>query len=572
VSTSNASDARRTALFAPDHKVIARRYLWMGFAFLLLGGLLAMNLRWSHAYPGRATPFLGSLLHRRTGGVIGPADYQAVFTAHGTIMIFFAVTPLVIGWLGNQTLPLMLGARTMALPVLNGLGFWFTLAGGLTLLGGMLLPAGGPIAGWTAYPPLASAAASPGAGQTLFGVAILLACVGTLMGALSFVTTIVRRRAPGMGYFRMPLTVWGLWMASVLNLLFVPVLAVGTALLLSDRVAGTSFFVPQGGGDPLLYQHLFWIFGHPEVYIVILPVWGVVSDLLAVFARKPAFGYRATALSMVAVSLLSALVYGHHMFVTGIGPLLAQAFMTLTILVAIPSAVFFLNWLGTLWQGSIRLRPPMVYALGMMLVFAVGGLTGMHLGAITTDVYLHDSYFVVGHFHLVMAAAVLLGAFAAIHYWFPKTFGRMLHEPLAHAHALLTLVLLVVVFGGMLALGWAGMMRRIYDTSSYAFLLPTATLNRGLGHAAFTLFAVQGLFVLNVVWTLVAGPRAPANPWQAASLEWSVSSPPPPHNFDAIPTVLHGPHEYAHPWAAPGRDWLMQDEEPHTPPAARESA
>ena len=554
----------RRYLFTTDHTMVAKQYLWFGLTFLWIGGVMAMNIRWVLAYPGRVSPFLGPLLYFRTHGVIGPMDYATMFTLHGTTMVFFAVTPIVIGWLGNLVIPLMLGARGPALPWLSAAGFWLTFIGGMVLLTAMYMPYGGPAAGWTSYPPLSASTGSPGQGQNLWCIAILFTGCGTILGAINHIATIVRRRAPGMGYFRMPLTVWGLWMTSILNVLFVPVLAVGTVLLLLDRIAGTRFFeagmsAAHGGGDPVLYQHMFWIFGHPEVYILILPVWGVVSDLLAVFARKPAYGYRSTALAMVAITVLSGLVYGHHMFTTGLRPILAQAFMTLTVLISIPSAILFINWLGTLWQGSIRFSAPMIYCLGVVVVFAAGGLTGMFLGAVTTDIYLHDTFFVVGHFHFVMAAAVLLGGFAAIHFWFPKAFGRMMNERVARVHAIGSVALLVIVFGAMLLLGWGGMLRRSYNASAYTYVAHVTGLNKAVTHAAFALFAVQFLFIGNFLWSMLKGKPAPANPWDAAGLEWTIASPPPPGNFADIPVVHRGPHEYAHP-SAKDRDWLAQDE------------
>jgi cytochrome c oxidase subunit 1 len=384
------------------------------------------------------------------------------------------------------------------------------------------------------------------------------------MGAVNYITTVIRLRAPGMGYFDMPLTVWGLWLTAILNALFVPVIAAGMLLLFLDRVFGSHFFVAgmavtKGGGDPILYQHLFWIFGHPEVYILILPAWGVVSDILSFFSRKPAFGYKATALSMTAITILSAVVYGHHMFVVGMSPLLSESFMTLTMLISMPSAVFFLNWLGTMWRGSLRFATPMLFAMGVVFVFGLGGLTGLHLGAIGTDVYLHDSYFVVGHFHLTMAASVLLGAFAAIYFWFPKLFGKVMNETLGKLHFWLTIVPIVLVFGGQLVIGYSGMQRRLYNLDSYTFLRHLQPLNLFITRAALFLGVSQFLFVANFFSSLLSGRKASENPWEVGTLEWTISSPPPHHNFDEIPLVLHGPHEFSHP-DVKGKDWLAQNE------------
>jgi cytochrome c oxidase subunit 1 len=435
------------------------------------------------------------------------------------------------------------------------------------LTASFFVPLGAPQAGWTGYPPLSTAIGTPGLGQTLWTVAVYFNGASSVMGAVNYITTVIRLRAPGMGYFRMPLTVWGFWLTSMLNALFVPVLAAGMVLLFFDRVFGTQFFIAgttiKGGGDPILYQHLFWIFGHPEVYILILPAWGIVSDLLSFFARKPAFGYRVTVWSMITIVILSSVIYGHHMFTTGMSPMLGESFMLLTMIISVPAVLLFLNWLGTIWRGSSRMSSPMLFSLGLVFTFGSGGLTGLFLADIVTDMYLHDTFFVVGHFHLIMAAAVLLASFAAIHYWFPKMFGRMMHEGAAKVHFWLTIVTLNLVFGGQLVIGYAGMQRRLYDPSAYEFLKPLLPWNRMISHSAFVLGAAQLIFVANFFWSLARGRRAEANPWQVGTLEWTVPSPPPHHNFDRIPLVLHGPHELNNPAAvkALGRDWLAQDEE-----------
>jgi cytochrome c oxidase subunit 1 len=553
-------------VFARDHKVIAKQFLFLGLGFLAVGGFMAMLIRWQLANPGRPYPLLGKLLFPASGGVISPAAYVSLFTMHGTIMIFFAITPILIGAFGNFCIPLMIGARDMAFPTLNFLSFWTMFASTATLTASFFVPLGAPAAGWTAYPTLSSAIGTPGPGQTLWVVAIYLNGASSIMGAVNYITTIVRLRAPGMDYFRMPLTVWGFWLTAILNALFVPVLAAGMVLLFFDRVLGTTFFIAgstiKGGGDPILYQHLFWIFGHPEVYILILPAWGIVSDLLSFFARKPAYGYRVTVWSMIAITVLSAVVYGHHMFVTGMSPMLGESFMLLTMIISVPAVLLFLNWLGTIWRGAMRTPTPMLFCLGLVFTFGIGGLTGLFLADIVSDVYLHDTYFVVGHFHLIMAAAVLLATFAAIYYWFPKLFGRLMNEPLGKLHFWLTIVSLNLVFGGQLLIGYAGMQRRLYDPSVYEFLRPLLPLNRAITHAAFVLGTSQLLFIFNFFWSLFRGRRADANPWQVGTLEWTTPSPPPHHNFDRIPLVLNGPHELANPAAIKHlhRDWLAQDE------------
>jgi cytochrome c oxidase subunit I len=555
----------RRYVFSVDHKVIGRQFLFLGLAFLAVGGAMAMLIRWQLARPGVPVPVVGKLLFGPSGGVISPVAYTALFTMHGTIMIFFAVTPILIGGFGNFCLPLMIGARDMAFPRLNLASFWTMLAATSVLTASFFVPLGPPQAGWTAYATLSTAIGAPGPGQTLWVVAIYLNGASSVMGAVNYITTVLRLRAPGMTWFRMPLTVWGFFLTSILNALFVPVLGAAMVLLFFDRVLGTQFFIagttPGTGGDPILYQHLFWLFGHPEVYILILPAWGIVGDLLSFFARKPVFGYRVTVGALSGVVVLSTVVYGHHMFTTGMSPLLGESFMLLTMIISVPTSLIVLSWLGTLWRGAIRFPTPMLFCLGLVFTFGVGGLTGLYLADITADMYLHDTYFVVGHFHLIMAAALLMSLFAAIYFWFPKMFGRMMSEALGKLHFWLTFLPLNVVFFGMLLIGFHGMQRRLYDPSVYDFLKPLLPLNRAVSQAAFLLGAAQLIFVVNFFWSLARGPRASANPWEVGTLEWTVGSPPPHHNFDRIPVVVLGPHELGHPDARPlGRDWLAQTE------------
>jgi cytochrome c oxidase subunit 1 len=443
-------------------------------------------------------------------------------------------------------------------------------------------------AGWTTYPPLSTQVGTPGWGQTLVVMAIFVTGVATIMGGINYVTTVIRLRAPGMTYMRMPLTVWGLWLTAILNVLFVPVLGSAALLLLLDRMFGTQFFIAgaaavRGGGDPILFQHLFWIFGHPEVYILILPPWGFITDLISFFARKPAYWYRGSVYAMSAVTILSAVVYGHHMFVTGMSPLLGQGFMLLTLVISVPAEMLFLNWLHTLWKGSIRKTVPMLFALGTVFVFGLGGLTGLFLGTISTDLYLHDTMFVVGHFHLTMAAAAFLGSFAAIYYWFPKMFGRSMTDPaegqtsggwgegLGKAHFWTSVTFITLVFVGQLVSGYSGQQRRLWDAGqSYTFLQHLAGLNRWTSYFGFLLGVSQLFFVVNFFRALFAGPKAQMNPWQVGTLEWTIPSPPPHHNYDTIPTVYNGPHEYANPEVKKqlGRDWIRQDEKPPEPAPA----
>ncbi|MCB9060290.1 MAG: cbb3-type cytochrome c oxidase subunit I [Halobacteriovoraceae bacterium] len=552
-------------IFSFDHKVIGKQFLWYGIFFLGIGGMMALLIRWTLAFPGQAFPLLGPFLFPDSNGIVPPDTYAMLFTLHGTIMIFFAITPILIGAFGNFCIPLQIGARDMAFPVLNMLSFWLAFASGIVLLISLCLPLGAASGGWTSYPTLSTMIGQPGLGQTLWCLSLFMLGISSTMGAINYITTIIVLRAPGMGYFDMPLTVWGLGLTAVLNAIFLPVLGAGLLLLIFDRVFGTTFFLAgaaatSGTGDPILFQHVFWIFGHPEVYILILPAWGIVSDLLSFFSRKPAFGMKATALSMTTITILSTIVYGHHMYTTQMSPLLTQTFMMLTMTISIPSAVFFANWLGTLWKGSIRFDSPMLFALGVVFVFGLGGLTGLYLATVTTDLYLHDTYFVVGHFHYTMAASVLLGGFAAVYFWFPKMFGKMLNETLAKIHFWLTMLGLNGVFMGMMIVGYAGMHRRIYNPFVYEFLHKLIPINTFISVSAILMGLAQLFFVWNFIHTLLKGEKAQQNPWNVGTLEWTIPSPAPHYNFDKIPVVKCGPHEFSNP-NVKDKDFQYQTEE-----------
>lgn len=553
-------------VFSFDHKVIAKQFLWYGIAFLGIGGMMALLIRWTLAFPGEPFPVIGAILFPATGGVVPPDTYAMLFTLHGTIMIFFAITPILIGAFGNYCIPLMIGARDMVFPTLNMLSFWLALLSAVLLLASLFTPLGGAAGGWTSYPTLSTLIGSAGVGQTLWCLSLFVLGVSSTMGAVNYIATIITLRAPGMGYFDMPLTIWGLWLTAILNAIFLPVLGAGLLLLTFDRVFGTTFFLAgaaatSGSGDPVLFQHVFWIFGHPEVYILILPAWGIVSDLLSFFARKPAFGAKATALSMTAITILSTLVYGHHMYSTQMSPLLTQSFMMLTMTISIPSAVFFANWLGTIWKGSLRFDTPMLFSLGVVFVFGLGGLTGLYLATVTTDLYLHDTYFVVGHFHYTMAASVLLGGFAGTYFWFPKMFGRMMNERLGKIHFWISMVGLNGIFMGMMVIGHAGMHRRIYNPFVYEFLQNLKPLNMFITVSALTMGAAQIVFVYNFIHSMYKGPIASQNPWEVGTLEWTIPSPAPHYNFKDIPVVRCGPHEYGNPNLTNGTDFQYQTEE-----------
>lgn len=552
-------------IFSTDHKMIAKQFLWLGMFFLFFGGALAMLIRWQLGYPETPVPLIGQWMWPGDGGIINPDIYNQMFTMHGTIMIFWAITPLLIGAFGNFIIPLQIGAGDMAFPKLNMISFWTMFLASIVLLSSYLLPTGTAAGGWTSYPPLSSPAGGiPGLGQTIWTVAIILMGASTMMGAVNYITTVVRLRAPGMDYFKMPLSVWGLLLASILNAVFVPVIAAGLVMLLLDQTIGTEFFLAGrlasgDPGDPLLFQHVFWIFGHPEVYILILPVWGIVSDLLSVFSRKPAYGYRVTALAMCTIVALSSLVWGHHMYTTGMSPLLGKSFMFLTLLISIPSAMFFLNWLGTMWKGSLHFNTPMLFAMGVIWVFGLGGLTGLYNATITADIYLHDTMFVVGHFHYTLAASVMFGSFAAIYFWYPRMFGRKLNSSLGKIHFWGSFVSLNFVFFNMMVLGYAGHHRRIYNPDEYSFLQPLAGLNEWISIFAFLLGVFQVVFLINMIWSVAKPDKAEKNPWKATTLEWTMDFPIPHGNFEKVPIVFHGPHEYSRP-DIQDKDWLGQNE------------
>ncbi|MBK7645222.1 MAG: cbb3-type cytochrome c oxidase subunit I [Planctomycetes bacterium] len=511
----------------------------------LFGALSAMLIRWQLAWPWSEMPVVGGLVFPKSGGVPSPEFYSALFTFHGTVMIFFVVIPLLTGWLGNYLIPLLIGARDMAFPVLNMISYWIMPFAMASLAIGFCVEGGSAQAGWTSYPPLATlTSATPGSlhGQTWWLLAIVLAGISSTLGAVNYVTTVVKLRAKGMGWLRMPLTVWALFLAACIQLAGIPVLTSGGILQLSDRVLGSGFY--SASGSPLLWQHLFWFYGHPAVYVVILPAMGVVSDVLSVHARKGVFGYKPMVFSLLGITLLGFMVWAHHMFVSGMNPALGMAFGVATTLIALPSGVKVFNWLATLWGARLQLTSAMLFALGFVALFITGGLSGLWLACTPVDVYMHDTYFVVAHFHFIVFGGSVFGLFAAFYHWFPKMFGRMLDERLGRAHFVLTFVLAVGVFLMMHQLGLAGMPRRIADPTVYPSLRHLVPLNVSITWCALLLGASQVLFLANLFWSLWRGPRAPRNPWKAASLEWEADSPPPHGNFGAQPEVERGPYEY----------------------------
>ncbi len=548
----------RHYIFSTDHKMIARQFLFLGLAMLILGGILALMVRWQLAWPETPVPGM-SLFLPETGGVLEPSTYNMAFTMHATIMIFFVIMPILAGAFGNFLIPLMIGARDMAFPTLNMLSFWVAALAGVLMLAGFFVPGGHAAAGWTSYAPLSAVAEYTGVnwGQNLWCISLFVLGVSSMMGSINYITTVINMRAPGMKLFRMPLVVWALFITAILLLLALPVLTSAVAMLLFDRTLGTSWFKPAGGGEPLLWQHLFWYFGHPEVYILILPAMGIASEILPVFARKPVFGYHAMAFSMIAIAFLSWIVYGHHMFVSGMSPALGMAFTVTTMIIAVPSAIKTFNWLGTLWGGRIRFTVPMLNALAFVWMFVIGGLSGIFMASTPVDIYIQDTYYIVAHIHYVVFGGSLFGAFAAIYYWFPKMFGRMMNPVLGHLHFWPTFVFFNLTFFPMHIIGVGGHMRRIYNPTQYEFLQHLQHWNVLMTVAAICLGLSQIPFFVNFVWSLFAGRPAPTNPWNANTLEWAAPSPPPHLNWgERVPTVYRGPYEYSVPGAR--EDFLPQ--------------
>jgi len=488
-------------------------------------------------------------------------------TMHGTIMVFFVAMPILLGAFGNFLIPLMVGARDMAFPRLNMLSVWVFALASLVLLVSFFVPGGAASAGWTGYPPLSAKVEYTGVnwGLNLWLLAHALEFVSFLMGGINFLTTTINLRAPGMTFFRLPLIIWMEFTAAVLFMLSVGPLIAGAVMLLMDRLLGTTFYLPEGGGEPLLWQHLFWFFGHPEVYVLLLPALGIVLEIMPVFSRKPIFAYRALIYSTIAAGILSFIVWAHHQFLSGMDPRLAMPFSITTIIISVPFALMVFAMIATLWGGSISFPTPMLFAVGMLATFLIGGLTGIFNGSAPVDIYIHDTYFVVAHFHFTLVPVAFFAAFAGLSYWFPKMFGRMMNETLGKIHFWLTFIFFNAAFIPMFFLGAGGMMRRIANPMQYEFLQPHQPLNVFITVAAILLLLSQLPFVINFFWSLLRGKVAERNPWQANTLEWTVPSPPPHENFETIPVVYRSPYEYSLTEVA--EDWLPQDQ-PLTPQAA----
>ncbi len=536
----------RRWVFSTDHKVIGMQYLFTAMFMALVGGALAALIRYQLAWPEQA--------------VISPETYLSVVTMHGTIMVFFVVSLALVSGFGNFLIPLHIGARDMAYPLLNALSYWTILPGCLVMLLAFFVEGGAAAAGWTAYPPLSAlqqAVPGSGLGQTLWLLAMALFIASFTMGGLNYITTILNCRARGMTLMRMPLTVWMFFVSAILGVLAFPPLTAAALMLLGDRHLGTSFFLPGGmvfgeevlaheGGTPLLFQHLFWFLGHPEVYVIVLPAVGIAFDVIATFARRPPFGYRISVWATLLIAFLSMIVWGHHMYVSGMNPLVGEYFSIATVSITAPFSVLGINLIASLWRAKIRFTTQMVFALGIISVIGTGGLGGLYLGTSTSDVYFHDSYFVVGHFHLMIGVVTLMGTYAACYHWFPKMFGRLMNERLGKLHFWLTFVPMMAVFVLMHYQGLSGMLRRYYEHSIYDFQAAGRTLAKPITYFAFLAVAGQFVFLANFFWSAVRGPKAGPNPWQATSMEWNTDSPAPHGNFGPEdPVARRGPYEYA---------------------------
>jgi cytochrome c oxidase subunit 1 len=553
----------RTYVFSTDHKMIAKQFLIVALFMMSIGGAMAMLMRWELAFPETAVPGMHWVPEPYMyDGAIPPNTYNSMFTMHATIMIFFVVMPILVGCFGNFLIPLMIGARDMAFPVLNMLSFWVGAVAGVIILSSFFVTGGPAAAGWTSYAPLSAVPVYTGVdwGQNLWCISLIVLGVSSLMGSINYITTIINMRTKGMTFFRLPLVIWSLFITAILLLLALPVLTTALAMLLFDRLAGTHFFLPAGGGEPLLWQHLFWFFGHPEVYIMILPAMGIASDVLAVFSRKPIFGYRAMAYAMAAIAFLSWIVWGHHMFQSGMNPALGTSFMLSTMIIGVPSAIKTFNWLGTLYKGNIHYTTPMLNALGFVSMFVIGGLSGIFMACTPVDMFIHDTYFIVGHIHYVLFGGSLFGIFAGVTFWFPKMFGRMMNEKLGKVHFWITFIAFNCTFFPMHILGMNGHMRRIYNPLQYDFLKPLQPLQIFISISAFVLGAAQFLFLANIIWSAFKGEKASENPWHANTLEWTTPSPPGHGNWPGtVPVVYHGPYEYSSPLTT--EDYLPQSQQ-----------
>jgi cytochrome c oxidase subunit I len=557
-------------VFSQDHKTIAKQFLITGMFWAVLGGFFSVVFRLQLGFPDAKFPWLEDILGEwARGGQLQPEAYYALVTMHGTVLVFFVLTAGLSGTFSNLLIPLQCGARDMASPFLNMLSYWFFFIASIVMLSSLFVQTGPFSGGWTAYPPLSALGqASPGSkvGMDLWLVSMALFVVSALLGGLNYIATVLNMRTKGMSMTRLPLTIWAFFFTAVLGVLSFPVLFSGFILLIFDRHFGTSFYLsdiyiggqalPNEGGSAILYQHLFWFLGHPEVYIILLPAMGMVSEILSVNSRKPIFGYMAMIGSLFAISILAFLVWAHHMFVTGLNPFLGAFFVLLTLLIAVPSAIKVFNWLTTLWKGNIRFTPAMLFALGFVSLFISGGLTGIFLGNSALDIHLHDTYFVVAHFHIVMGVASMFGMFAGIYHWYPKMYGRYLNNTLGYIHFWVTMIGAYLIFWPMHYTGLAGMPRRYYDYSIWESFKQFGSLNQFISIVAIIVFLTQFLFIVNFFYSIWKGRKVTTqNPWGATTLEWTTPINPGHGNWvGEIPEV----HRWAYDYGKDGHEFIPQ--------------
>lgn len=559
-------------VFSQDHKMIAKQFLITGMIWAIIGGFFSVLFRLQLGYPDTTFPWLEDFLgHWAKGGKLDPEFYYSLVTMHGTILVFFVLTAGLSGTFSNFLIPLQVGARDMASPFLNMLSYWFFFMASIVMMISLFVQTGPASGGWTIYPPLSALGeASEGSkiGMDLWLVSMALFIINALLGGLNYIVTVLSLRTKGMSMTRMPLTIWAFFFTAVLGVLSFPVLLSGAILLLFDRNLGTSFYLsdivingkilPNEGGSPILFQHLFWFLGHPEVYIIILPAMGIASEVMSVNSRKPIFGYMAMVGSLFAITILAFLVWAHHMFVTGLNPFLGSFFVLLTLLIAVPSAIKVFNWLTTLWRGNIRFTPGMLYSIGFVSLFISGGLTGVFLGNSALDIHLHDTYFIIAHFHIVMGVAGMFGMFAGIYHWYPKMYGRYLNNTLGYIHFWVTMVGAYLIFWPMHYEGLAGMPRRYYDFSNWESFKMFGGLNQFISFVSILVFAAQLLFVFNFFYSMFKGRKVTTqNPWGSASLEWTAPIRPGHGNWPGeIPEV----HRWAYDYGKDGREFISQTE------------
>lgn len=581
----------RKYIFSVDHKVIGVQYAITGLVFLMLGFVLMMLMRWQLAYPGKELPYFGQWLARffplqMPKGIMTPDFYNSLGAMHGTIMVFLGVVPTAFAAFGNYIVPLQIGAPDMAFPKLNMASYWSFLAGGLIMLVSFFVPGGAAKSGWTSYSPLANIADHPGVkvtypdgsfafihpifnGQTLWILGMVFLITSSLLGSVNFITTIIQLRAPGMTWMRLPFFVWAQLVTSFLLLLAFPPLEAASVMQLMDRLAGTSFFLPtglvvngqhypiSGGGSPVLWQHLFWFLAHPEVYVLILPAIGIIAEIIANNTRKPLWGYKAMVYAIFVLGFLSFIVWAHHMYLTGMGAKISAFFQTTTIIISIPSVILLTALLLSLWGGAIRFTVPMLFATAFLPMFGIGGLTGIPLAFNAIGLYLHDSYYIIGHFHYIVAPGTIFAIFAGVYYWFPKVTGRQMNQFWGKIHFFLSIIFINGIFFPMFLQGMAGVHRRGYDGgASYDLAKPVLHWNEFMSVSAWLLGLSQLPFIINFFYSIWKGQKAERNPWQATTLEWVAPSPPPHGNFEEPPAVYRGPYEYSLPGAC--SDFLMQ--------------